>query len=337
MVRVEWTSEERGHLNALVERPAEHGRRLVYAQWLRKAGQSDRAAILEETVRVARGGPAETLSTQIRGLESQDQGWSRMVGARLVAAMVEHGQRSAIERWLPLARPAIQWRVGSLLDEPANLSSRMWGDPALSPEQPWPTRVDCKHWETVPLADDLPCRFVAQINLSELHGSPVAAALPDHGLLSFFCHSEFDVHGTASVCLHYQTDLHSLARVPHPPADGSNARLDPHAIEFVEALTLPEHGGPWAEALGIGGRDFATMDALSRINNASGGGSYGLLGHMTATTSEDPTPGQDWVRLAWIPAEPDECLLLHLAIQGDALRTSAFSRFEFAWVDFDGG
>ncbi|HJL47206.1 MAG TPA: DUF1963 domain-containing protein, partial [Polyangiaceae bacterium LLY-WYZ-15_(1-7)] len=234
-------------------------------------------------------------------------------------------------------RPALELLIGDAIDDAPIGASRLWGDPDLPPGTAWPTLADCRRWEPdIPLPEDSPCQFVAQLDLAALARSPAARALPAEGLLSLFAHHDWQT-GSSSACLRYFESTEGLERVPHAETHPDNARRPPHVASLVEALTIPEgHAGPFVERMGIEPGDWDTIDRHREVLLASGGGVLGVLGHDRMTSGDDPTPGKDWTRLLTAPLDPHATLIHHLALRDADLRAGELENYELVWVDFDG-
>ena len=323
-------------LRRLVAAPADRGLRLRYATLLEEEGDSLRSSVVRETARAIETHHVDGLRDRLDALPGAHAGWARLVGARLIGEMLERDLGPFLERWLPLARPALELVMTPGTMPPALGTTRLFGDPDLPRGAKWPTLGDCKRWELFDLDPAARCQFVGQLDLTTLARSAAACAMPDHGLLSVFAHQEREELGSSSACVLHTPDITDLERVPHPVTDEANARVPPHAAELIDALTIPELRGPWASDLGIAENDWSLGDAHREVMLASGGDLAGMLGHLRATTGGDPTPDRSWMRLLCLPLAPDQVVFHHLAIRGSDLGAARLDRFELVWVDFDG-
>ena len=268
---------ERERIAAILDEPAAVEPRRAYADWLHAEGDEARAKV----VRASCPGAVdrEALEAGLAELDATQLGWSRGVGARLVREMCALGLDRFLERWLAAARPALELLIGDAIDDAPIGASRLWGDPDLPPGTAWPTLADCRRWEPdIPLPEDSPCQFVAQLDLAALARSPAARALPAEGLLSLFAHHDWQT-GSSSACLRYFESTEGLERVPHAETHPDNARRPPHVASLVEALTIPEgHAGPFVERMGIEPGDWDTIDRHREVLLLSGGGVLGVPG-----------------------------------------------------------
>jgi len=325
---------EHGLIAAVVDSPTADEPRVEYADWLRSEGDEARSSIVQAT-RV-RSLVLVTLGTELSALRGGHVGWSRLIGAQLIQQACDLGLQRFVERWLRLARPALELVVGAPVEEAPVGASRLWGDPDLPGGTRWPTLADCKRWEPeIDLPADSPCQFLGQISLDELSSTAAADALPSTGLLSIFAHHEWETTGSSSICLKYFGSTEGLERVAHAHTDQDNARLQSRSVDLVDALTLPEsYESPFSDAIGFARTDTELDQKYRQVSLASSGGILGLLGHDRATTGADPTPAADWERLINVPLEPDYGVL-HLAIQHEKLHAAQVEDHEFVWVDFD--
>jgi hypothetical protein len=147
-------------------------------------------------------------------------------------------------------------------------------------------------------------------------------------------HHEFHHTGSAGIHLRYFRDTSALERVPHVDADACNARIAPHAMELIEALTVPDFHGPFAAAVRFISSDWETDQNYRRMQCATGE-FFGLLGHHLATTGADPTPGEDWERLLVLPSEPSGLGVHHLSIERAKLLAGELEDHRLVWYDFD--
>ena len=333
---MQYTSTERRLIEGILDAPTEAAPRLAYAAWLDAEGEVLRAKILRATC-IASHAFAE-LQASLAELPTAYAGWSRLIGAQLIQHAHAQGFEDFIARWLLLARPALELKVGEPTEGLPLGASRLWGDPDLPPNTRWPTFADCKRWEPhIQLPPESPCQFIAQINLAELAATPAARALPRSGLLSIFTHHEWEHTGSAGIYLRYFKDTSALERVPHVDADEWNERIAPHAMELVESLTIPDDDafrGPFAAAVGLIDCDYATSKKYREVRFATGE-FYGLLGHDSATTGGDPTPGEDWERLLVLPSDPSGVGIHHLSIERAKLLAGELEDHRLVWIDVD--
>ncbi|MFK7998013.1 MAG: DUF1963 domain-containing protein [Polyangiales bacterium] len=313
--------------------PAADEPRLRYAAWLAERGETLRASVLRET-RAQRVSPH--LDSLLAELTQEHFGWSRLVGAQLVSRAQALDVADLARSWLALAKPALELTTTAPCDSVVG-ASRLWGDPDLPPNAPWPTLADCRQWEPeIELPLESPCRFVGQINFEELSTLEAAHALPRSGLLSVFAHSEWEATGSSSVCLRYYMDTTHLERTTHVATDEDNCRLEARGLAFLEALTIPECSGPFADRMGVASDDWDALDKHHEVRSATGGDLHGMLGHHQATSGGDPTPGVDWERLITLPIDQGPGVTHHLSMREDSLRTWRLEEHKLVWVDFDG-
>ena len=331
-----YSTTEYRFINAVLDSPTADAPRVRYAEWLLTEGDEARSKVVQAT----RLGSLDRVAVEaaLSALGAEHLGWSRLVGAQLIREACALDLERFVERWLGLARPALELVIGHPSGDMPVGASRLWGDPDLPSDAAWPTLADCRRWEPdIDLPEESRCQFVAQINLAELAGSPAARELPSTGLLSVFSHHEWENTGSSSICLRYFETAEGLHRVPHPPADQDNTRVAPHLMELREVLTIPEwHGSPFAAEMGVDDGDWDTGEKHRQVMLASGGDLLGLLGHDRCTTGDDPTPDRDWERLITVPVDAEAIVIQHLSIRQANLRAAQLQDHKLVWVDFDG-
>ncbi|MCA9611890.1 MAG: DUF1963 domain-containing protein [Sandaracinus sp.] len=304
-----------------------------YAAWLAERGDEARARVIRASSLASLD--LASLDEALEALDTSHFAWSRLVGAQLVREVCRRDLRPHLEAWWKLARPAFELVIGPREDAPVG-ASRLWGDPDLPEGTPWPTLGQCQRWEDFALPADDPCQFVAQIDLAELAASPAARELPRQGLLSVFSHLEMQKTGSAALHVRHFAEG-PFVRAPHVSTTSEeNARRPPQRLTLREALTIPDAGwSPFSKTMGIGEKDWDTLEAHREVLFASGGGLLGLLGHTRATSGADPAPTTEWGRLINVPLDP-ECMRCHVAIRDEDLRAGRLEAHELVWVDFDG-
>lgn len=162
-------------------------------------------------------------------------------------------------------------------------ASRVGGMPDLAPDQEWP------HWSNGPQS------FIAQIELADLAGYPVAAVLPNAGWLSFFYNSAqdtwgFDPKDRGSFRVLY-TPPGTVRRRDLPPGIPSHGVFDLCAAHLSADVSLPAYDAPAFAAAGLASIPEASMEELQeRLDEVlrSSGRSM-LFGHPDQVQSEMQT------------------------------------------------
>jgi uncharacterized protein (TIGR02996 family) len=334
---------ERLHLQELVKDLCSRELRASYADWLAAQGDHDRAGFLRQLDVVH-----QTMDgTDMPDVESVPLEWARMVGAAslrellregpyMPAVMLEKSQLAmSRDRMFDLARPAvnIEWELAAGDDGVGN--SRLWGEPDLPEDMPWPTLGTCLRpfdWESDLSA---PCAFMGQLNLSDFAESIVSSELPDEGILFFFSHIDQNV-GALSVAMRFTADPADIRR-RSPPSnlDEDNQTFPAHRVILSEALAFPHYDGPWEDDLMLSNEEKGVDDgAYHCIREGGGAALIGFLGYLQGTTGTDPTPDKSIRKLACLRVTPD-LGIVHLALSDKDLGTGNFRAFTYPWHDFD--
>lgn len=335
-------TSDRDWLARILARPAEIPVRQLYADALERDGDPARAEIVRLTCRALDLATDVGLRDRLQELPEQWSGWARLVGARLISEMEQRGLSAYVPRWMPFVLPGLAVEVTPDPETPPIGSTFFWGDPDLPEGVAWPTYADCtRFFGPIPEIDPgSRCHFVGQIDLAELARSPAAVGGPATGLLSIFAFEEYERLGIAEIAVMVFRDVSRLRRVPHPELDEANQRRPCHRVAFQDVLTLPEnYDGPWEEAMAFtedDGRRPPHGSAFGHVLQESGGGHFGLLGHLRATTGGDPTPDRDWQRLMCVPSGPERVIWHNVVIRSDDLAAGHLERWQSVWVDMDG-
>ena len=334
---------EQLHLQELVKDLCSQGRRSSYADWLVAQGDHERAGFLRQLDVVH-----QTMDgADMPDLESVSLEWARMVGAASLSELLREGpympavtlEKSQLatsrDRMFDLARPAvnIEWELADGDDDVGN--SRLWGEPDLPEDMPWPTLGTCLRpfeWDSDLSA---PCAFMGQLNLTDFKESIVFGELPDEGILSFFSHIARNV-GALSVAIRFIADPAGIRRRAAPSnLDEDNQRFPAHRIVLSEALAFPHYDGPWEDDLMLSDEDKGVDDGAYHCMLKGGGAALiGFLGYLQGTTGADPTPDKSIRKLACLRVTP-ELGIVHLALSDKELAKGNWAAFTYPWCDFD--
>lgn len=319
-------------LSAVVNSMHEPAGRAAYADWLASRGDVTRAGFLRAIQRAIATGAEGDLPEPLEGHDE----WSWLMGGDLVRALLDSGWVDHRHEILRLVRPALTVREASPLVHDSELAigrSKLWGHPDLPSGASWPRHRDCSaHAMGEQLLLDEHCGFVGQIRLEDVSQTVCRGILPESGLLSIFAFCDLEETEVVGIALSLQRGVSDLRRVPPP---GRLLELNevraPIAVQFQEALRLPELDGPHGTALRDRGIDLRAYDELRKRGYR--GRARELLGYGTATTGGDPTQSCDWRQLAWL--ESPGGMGLHLQILESDLRNATLEATSLAWVDFD--
>lgn len=154
-------------------------------------------------------------------------------------------------------------------------ASKFGGHPDLPAHFDWP------HWNDIPLA------FLGQINLATIAKSPVAACLPDAGLLSFFYDAEqstwgFDPKDRGSWSVQLFSD-DELERTPPPEGIPDYARYSACDLSFSDGLTLPGSETAIIQSLQLTDEE---QDSLFDVSESEDAEEHHLLGHPQEVQGE---------------------------------------------------
>jgi len=217
--------------------------------------------------------------------QSTGDGADREPPARTVDEIVEGAERFGLQRVSAQLRasvwPSLRFDVRPGTAPPA--STRVGGAPGLPPDVDWPT------WSDEPLI------FVAQIAMTDLHGTAVAHLLPPDGVLSFWYAGSdrswgFDPadEGAARV-IHFPAGV-DLAERPIPDGLPLDGPLAPCTWSPREELTIPPLESWTVDSWGLSEEEqeryFALQDWLDEGGDPT---AHRLLGH--------PDPIQDDMQL----------------------------------------
>jgi uncharacterized protein (TIGR02996 family) len=301
--------------NVLSDLSDDHAK-LVYADWLEER-DDPRGPLLREFLQAYRAGE------KLPALEPAPKVWRELIGLPLMAGMRGTTLEPLADRVLALVWPAIgiDYKRAQERTFPVG-ASKFGGRPDLPPDAEWP------------MTYEEPLTFLAQFNLSELHASPVARALPATGLLSLFCYHDYDENfDDRDWRLLYHPDVSGLVRREQPPdlPEGHYAACT--RLIFTETPTLPHTDSPRGKelmrALRATDPDGIAYDNLCDGVNGMHGGDH-LLGHPW--TYEGDVLGKKSARLllyitesainGWWPEDN----LMYVTISETDLRTCRFDR-----------
>jgi uncharacterized protein (TIGR02996 family) len=323
--------EEYGLLSALVANPRDQDRKLVYADWLEERGDR-RASYVRDLAAAARSLGKKRLPDP----GDFPRAWSNMLGAQLLAGILEFDLVGVQDAVLQVARPAIVFTTEK--DPDSSLppgGSRLGGQPDLPAGVEWP------------VCSAGPLGFLGQVALRDLQGTQAAHALPKDGLLSVFAFQDF-VEGYQPGMGDHPGDVRvlytpgSAALVPRQPPPELDleatgilpvCRLLGHEswdLPHPEDILPPEYAPALAQ-LQEGG--YETSGKLHELRQkCSPWNLHRLLGYSIHSRTSDPAPGPDWVPLLCLESDDNLgwnwCDGEHLAfwVQQDDLRGGNFAR-----------
>jgi uncharacterized protein (TIGR02996 family) len=322
--------EEYGLISAIVANLRDHDRKLVYADWLEERGDK-RAGYVRDLA------AARSLSkkTHLPAADAFPRAWSNMLGAPLLAGILESDLVDVQDAVLKVARPVIAFATEK---DPSALppgSSRLGGQPDLPADAEWP------------VCSAGPLGFLGQIALRDLRWTQAAHTLPTDGLLSIFAFQDFETGYQPGMGDH-PGDVRvlytpgSAALAPRRPPQELN--LEANGILPVCRLVgceswdlphpediLPPEYAPALTELQKGGYEMS-----SRLHKVRTKGSpwreHRVLGYSIHARTSDPSPGPDWVPLLCLDSDDNLgwswCDGEHLAfwVQEEDLRQRNFGR-----------
>jgi hypothetical protein len=319
----------------------------TYANWLESQGDLARAKFMRDYANAY----SALDSMLMPDLNLVPALWSRIVGATVLKSMLEYitptnreQLRVLVDRIFGLVRPTLSLCYDEQNDadrtyNPPIGRSFLFGYPDLPTGTAWPTFSDCLtftvgDWE---FPGDDPCRFIGQLNLSDIAGAVVADRLPSSGLLSFFANIETEEYGTFSICVKHTSLPTELFRAKPP----SNTRADnlpvtPRKLTLTEQLSLPDYAdSPWENRLRID--EFGDLGVRIYKKACAAGCTdwhLGFFGHLHGTTGSDPSPDCEHLRFASIRVSADAGIA-HLAIRESDLRECRTVALKYVWLDWD--
>lgn len=330
-------------LNAVVDDLTNEDARLVYADWLEEQGDARRAKFLREYSRAFKSMDPNDFPSMRRIPDE----WTRMIGAKLVYAIASQDLGKHRNKWLALAKPALNYSAKRTSDKKIPVGgTKLYGLPDLPPGTPWPRQKDCDvlYMDDSGIEPETLCSFVGQINLAELAGTHVARLCPPKGLVSIFSCAEIQSIGMVDACVIFTPETDDLVRTDRPPLplddngketdDEANELIAAQALQLSETLGLPavDARSAFKEFRWKFGSDVA--DCYSEVQHASDFGDLEMiLGYTHPTSGDDPLPGPDWCRL--ICVENSIRMTLHFCIRNADLAAANFHSMKLAWVDFD--
>jgi uncharacterized protein (TIGR02996 family) len=333
---------DREWLGRILAQPAELSPRLAYAQVLEQDGEQLRAQIVRLTCSALALEDISGLGALLDQLPEHQIGWSRLIGAKLIAEMEKRHLSKYVPRWMPHVLPALSADVAPCTEPLPVGSSFFWGDPDLPEDFEWPDYANClRFFDEFPECDPAPkCHFIGQFNLAGIGPAMFGTCGLDQGLLSVFAFDEYDNYGISEVAIFLFPDVSRLRRVKHPVLDEANSPRPCHRVSLEYGLTIPEsYEGPWSEQMAVAegdGDDTAYCSAHGHVLCESGGGRFGLFGHLQATTGRDPTPDASWQRLLCVPGGEDRVIWHHVAVRREDLVAGNIAGCRAVWVDMDG-
>lgn len=197
-----------------------------------------------------------------------------MIENDLRAMLNEAGLGRVADRLMRLAAPTIRIYLQRMNEEdiPAG-ASKMGGRPDLPDGVPWPV------WHE-------PMAFIAQINLAAAGPYDIEAALPRHGLLSFFYETDGEPGYSQRVALYkgasssddsevsrswrilyHDDEPGTFVRREVPTRLNEQARYAPCAVRFALEYTLPDVDGPELQPLTLTEDERHTLIGLDDLIN----------------------------------------------------------------------
>jgi len=357
--------EEQVFLDSVAKDLADSESRKVYADWLEENRDSQRSGFLRKYNAAFDSMKADDFPD----FETVPAEWTLAIGARLVKAIVDNDLAEKRDDILALAKPTLVFNdprfaededelpeeeVLALYTKPKSVDemkvdatipvggSKLYGAPDLPAGTAWPRQKDCNSFydSDSEIDPETHCGFVCQINFAELQTTQFGKMCPSEGLLSIFACAEMERIGMVDGYVVFTPNVDGLERLSPPAgllgedADESNALYDATGFELTEAWGVPSPGDESPFPVLKLKYDDEQHDRFFELTDNIGSNPLSSIGGYTQpTSSDDPLPGAEWIKLICVR----DCIgnLLHFCIKSEDLANGNFDNVELSWVDFD--
>ena len=324
--------------------------RNVYADWLEKNGDSTRA----EFMRKFDAAFTTMDKDDFPDFDTVPAPWAQVIGAQLIKSIIDNELSEDRDNLLKLAQPTLVYSVKEPTSYPMTLDdlkvdasipvggSKFFGRPDLPSGTLWPKQKDCNSFyeDDSGIEPETPCGFVCQINFAELQSTQFGKMCPTEGLLSIFTCSEIAEIGMVDGYVTFTPSVDGLERLDPPSeilgpdADEANVLIDAVQFEATEVWGIPCAGDvspfPTTACSYDDPRNDRLFDLAEQINSNP---LASIGGYTQSTTSDDPLPGSEWIKLICVQNTIE--IRLHFCIKIADLKAGKFDDVELSWVDFD--